>query len=403
MLLHFKRFICNIIENFVNTPYNKRKNTCLNIKKILIFDDEPENASVLSGFIRELGHIVQTAANLFDAEKLIESFAPDLLIAEGADGVRLAKSLHANNASVPVIIFSGNPAVRAAAADLNSEYTFFLSKPIHLEKLTEIIIKTGSSSDSPLFIKDHHSELSRIRKEPIIRLAEVREAVPKENNAVVFSTYLQNVQGILHKLAVHHDIPVLIEGPTGTGKEILAAMLHEKAAHGLPFTAVNCAAIPRTFLKRSYSVTKEVPLPEPIRKVKPDLSKIPEGARCSLMRSGNYGLTFRLNYSVLFRNVNTAESAQGPLNRYCAELFLRQTVRWKNLSGRNFSVRIYTTGSAAARYPALRFASGRKQFSRLPRILQENFPYNFIAPWKLSNKMLFARLKSTHGRAISGS
>jgi two-component system response regulator AtoC len=74
---------------------------------------------------------------------------------------------------------------------------------------------------------------------------------------------MEKIQEITDEIA-KTDITVLIKGESGTGKELLAEAIHSKSHRSdKPFIKVNCAAIPKGLLERSFLASKKGPLPEP--------------------------------------------------------------------------------------------------------------------------------------------
>jgi two-component system, NtrC family, response regulator AtoC len=201
-------------------------------KTILISDDEAEVRSYLETALRCQGYAVETAQ---DGEEVLSCLhgQPDIsavlldLIMPRQGGLETLRQIRSINKDLPVIVVSGAGSPLNVVEAMRSGATDFLGKPINHEDLRKTLKKA----------------LERERQAAY---------VPAERNVAttVTETFLGNnpqvkaIQAIAHQVG-WSEAPVLIQGETGVGKEVLARLIHSSSprAHK-PLLKINCAALP---------------------------------------------------------------------------------------------------------------------------------------------------------------
>jgi two-component system nitrogen regulation response regulator NtrX len=198
---------------------------------ILIIDDEANILSTLSTFLGLRGHRVETAASGAGALERLATYDPGLILLDlclGAEsGMELLPRLRLARPDCPVVMISGHADIAAAIGAIRAGAWDFLEKPIDTGRL-EIIIQNA------LRQSELRDELSGMRRRW------------KDQNLFVGSSpeFARTVEMVERGAA--GGLSILITGPNGTGKEVLARYAHlvgDRA--GRPFVPVNCAAIPR--------------------------------------------------------------------------------------------------------------------------------------------------------------
>ncbi len=205
---------------------------------MLVVDDEAEIRALLHDALGEWGHEVTPAAGPAEALGLLRSRLFDLALLDirmpGMDGIALLREVKTQDPGVEVVMMTGDPTVGTAVEALKLGAYDYLVKPLRLEELRHLLERLGTHR----FLRGQVDSLRQ-------RLAERVE--PRE--LVGTSAPMARVKELVARAAAV-DSPVLIEGETGTGKEVVAASIHRRSRRGSgPFVPVNCGAIPATLLE----------------------------------------------------------------------------------------------------------------------------------------------------------
>jgi len=194
---------------------------------ILIVDDEANIRASLKGALGREGYQVEEAASLGAARPLLrESF--DFVLLDvwfpNESGIELLAEIRAASPETTVVMMSGHATIDVAVQATRLGAFDFLEKPIALERLL-VLLRNALASQALA------AENRRLREPWAVPLIGESPAI----------------RDLLEQIARAGPSParVLIRGEHGTGKELVARALHESSARrGMPFVAVNCAAIP---------------------------------------------------------------------------------------------------------------------------------------------------------------
>lgn len=211
------------------------------VKSVLIVDDDPAQRRILEETIKRLGFEARTASSGEEALQLLEGsertpVAVVLLdlIMSGLDGMAVLERLKGRPGSPPVIVQTAHGSIDAAINAMRAGAVDFVVKPASPERL-EVSIR------SALKIEALAGEISRIKKKVAGTLT--------FNDLIMRGDAMDRVIA-LGRRAAASNIPALIEGESGVGKELIArAIQGESERAGKPFIVVNCGAIPENLVE----------------------------------------------------------------------------------------------------------------------------------------------------------
>ena len=214
--------------------------------KLLIIDDERGIRNTLKEILADEGHEVDVAENGQQGLEMAQKTAYDLIYSDikmpGMDGMEVLKALKNGendengdtllSGETPVVMITGHGDVETAVQALKMGAYDFLLKPLDLNR---ILITTKNALES----KDLKQETKQLRK----------KISAKGPQMVGESAAIQRVREIINKVAPT-EARVLITGPNGTGKEVVAHLIHQNSARANgPMVEVNCAAIPSELIE----------------------------------------------------------------------------------------------------------------------------------------------------------
>jgi DNA-binding NtrC family response regulator len=210
-------------------------------KRVLIVDDDPAQRRILEETIKRLGFETKTVNSGDQALQLLEgpesrsiSLVLLDLVMPGMDGLAVLEHLNKKPGTPPIIVQTAHGSIDTAINAMRAGATDFVVKPASPERL-EVSI------NSALKIEALQGEITRIKK--------------KVEGTLTFSDLVMRGEAMkrviaLGKRAAASTIPVLIEGESGVGKELIArAIQGESERAGRPFVVVNCGAIPENLVE----------------------------------------------------------------------------------------------------------------------------------------------------------
>jgi len=206
--------------------------------RVLCIDDDQDQAGLLDAALTRLGYSVVTTTSPVSALEQLEqeTFAAiitDLGMSE-MDGLALCERVVSTRPDTPVIVLTGQSSMEAAIGALRVGAYDFLTKPIDAKLL-------GISVSRAV-------QLTKLRAE-VQRLQSMVSETAKPAQLLGDSPVMQRLHGLIARVGPS-EASVLIQGETGTGKELVARAVHAASSRrDGPFVALNCAAVPPTLLE----------------------------------------------------------------------------------------------------------------------------------------------------------
>jgi|SoiMethySBSTD1v2_1073268.scaffolds.fasta_scaffold02886_2 DNA-binding NtrC family response regulator len=210
-------------------------------KLVLVVDDDPAQRRILEETIKRLGFETRTAGSGEQALQILEGpdrSAVSLVLLDhvmpGMDGMEVLKRLAAKSGTPPIIMQTAHGSIDAAISAMRAGAVDFVVKPTSPDRL-EVSI------NSALKIEALQGEIARIKK--------------KAEGTLTFADLIIGGQAMQRVIALgcraaNSNIPVLIEGESGVGKELIArAIQGESERKTRPFITVNCGAIPENLVE----------------------------------------------------------------------------------------------------------------------------------------------------------
>ncbi len=205
--------------------------------RVLIVDDELEMCAMLESALEAEGLQTSSANGMDGALQLLGQHDFDAVLTDlrmaGGSGLELTRQILRRRPGIPVVVMTAFGDMPTAIEAMRAGAYDFQPKPVELDHLVLVLRRA--------------IEHKRLTGE--LRLLRTR-ALPQPRGGIVGrSPAMQRLLALVPK-AAQADVPVLITGETGTGKELLARAVHEQSdVMDGPFVAVNCAAIPHELLE----------------------------------------------------------------------------------------------------------------------------------------------------------
>lgn len=204
------------------------------VASVLIVDDEPLQRWAVREHLQAWGYEVSEADSAASALSAYRSVAPDLVLLDlrlGADsGLDVLRSLREIDPAAAVIMVTAHGGLEDAVDGFRMGLIDFFRKPLDFEALRVAL--------------RYRFDAMRLRQE----VDHARRA--RSTEIVGTSPAIAAALKVMHKVAASEATTVLLQGESGTGKDLFSKALHDHSArHGGPFIAVNCAALPEALLE----------------------------------------------------------------------------------------------------------------------------------------------------------
>jgi two-component system, NtrC family, response regulator AtoC len=204
---------------------------------ILVIDDDEDAGDALAAFLGANGHRVEVVRGGIDAiDRLAVAPLPDVMLLDvrmpGMDGIETLRRYRAKGGAVPVVMMSAFDEAPVVVQAMRLGANDYVTKPIQKDDLLETIERAVAArplraSTSTSVIQIDKPSLGSLGASPAMR----------------------RVEALVDRVA-DADVPILITGESGVGKDVVARELHARSSRsGRVFVKINCAALPETLLE----------------------------------------------------------------------------------------------------------------------------------------------------------
>jgi two-component system, NtrC family, nitrogen regulation response regulator NtrX len=200
-------------------------------KEILVIDDNPDIRFLICNILEDQNYKVRSAANYDQAVFEINKRLPDLAIIDikldkpDKDGIDLLKIVNKKNKQTPIIMISGHATVQIAVEAIRLGAYEFIEKPFSKEKILNYV--------------NRGLESASLKKEKDL----IENKLFHSFELIGQSTAILKIKKIINKLSTSES-RILISGPTGSGKELVARKIHKNSPRSKePFVIINAALL----------------------------------------------------------------------------------------------------------------------------------------------------------------
>ncbi|MFS2316894.1 sigma-54-dependent transcriptional regulator [Maricaulis sp. D1M11] len=208
------------------------------VKTVLIVDDDPTQRRLLQAVIEKQGYRVESAESGEVAVERVSTGSIDVmlldLIMPGMDGMETMEVVKAKQPDLPIIVLTASGGIETVVSAMRAGAADFFVKPASPERIT-VSIRNAFK------VQNLSGEVKRLTK--------------KAENRLGFSDMIAGAPAMqqvvrLGERAAQSDIPILVTGESGVGKELVAqSIMSASKRAGAPFVTVNCGAIPENLVE----------------------------------------------------------------------------------------------------------------------------------------------------------
>jgi len=198
---------------------------------ILVVDDEEDIRDLIAGILKDEGYETRVAGDADGALAAVRARRPQLVILDiwlqgsRLDGIQVLDQMRREQPDLPVVMISGHGTIETAVASIRKGAYDFIEKPFKADRLIHVTVRA--------------LEAARLKRE----VQELRLKAGDECELVGQSSAISQVRQLVDKIAPTGS-RVLITGPAGSGKEVVARLIHARSRRaGNAFVAINCATM----------------------------------------------------------------------------------------------------------------------------------------------------------------
>lgn len=206
----------------------------MNMPVTLVVDDEPDIRELLEITLSRMNIRACCAENLTEARKFLASQSFDLCLTDmrlpDGDGLELVDYIQASGLQLPVAVITAHGSMDIAIKAMKKGAFDFLSKPVDLVALRQLVNNALKASHPKTVEKDRRTRDTLLGESDV--MCEIRSKIQK---------------------VARNQAPIYISGESGSGKELVAKLIHQQSLRAdKPFVAINCGAIPHELMESEF-------------------------------------------------------------------------------------------------------------------------------------------------------
>lgn len=200
----------------------------------LVVDDEPDIRELLEITLSRMDIRTCCAENLGQARELLSNQHFDLCLTDmrlpDGDGLDLVDYIQEQGLLLPVAVITAHGSMDTAIKAMKKGAFDFLTKPVDLSALRQLVANALQSSHSKMHEKERRTRNTLLGDSPAMR--DIRSKIAK---------------------VARNQAPIYISGESGSGKELVAKLIHQQGPRAdKPFVAINCGAIPHELMESEF-------------------------------------------------------------------------------------------------------------------------------------------------------
>ncbi|TWH46509.1 sigma-54 dependent transcriptional regulator [Sporomusa sp. KB1] len=225
--------------------------------RILLVDDEKESRSFLADYLLLLGHHVDECSSGEEALETYKRNRYEMVLSDikmgGMSGIDLIRDIKALKCSpeADLVLYTGFIDIALTIGALRVGAYDYLTKPINVQELKAVLNRVEEHqfllNENKELVQHFDEKVKSATKDTERQLEQLKKIIAEQagiGHVGVFSNKMKNIVQQAEKYHTDRSLPVLIQGETGVGKEIIARMVHYgKLENPGPFIDINCTAI----------------------------------------------------------------------------------------------------------------------------------------------------------------